>query len=80
MDMSFAYSAPEQRKRAIETKIRRAITMAKVGTNPDFKLAHPDWVREAQTKNFTALKKQVLELIEKKQATAMKRRMKTIGK
>ncbi len=78
--MSFAYSAIEARKAAIETKIRRAMVMAKVGTNPDFKIAHPDWIREAQTKNFTALKKQVTELIEKKQGTAMKRRLKQVGK
>jgi len=65
---------------AIATKIRRAKTMAIAGNNPDIKLSHPDWVRDAQSKNFTQLVKEVKEKVEKFQQTAMNRRDKRSGK
>ncbi len=76
--MSFSWET--MKKTAIDTKIRRAKTMAIVGSNPDFKLAHPDWVRDAQTKNFTILIKKVREDAIKQQEVAMRRRLKLVGK
>ncbi len=54
--------------------------MAKVGSNPDFKLEHPDWVRDAQTNNYIALTKKVRELAVKKQETYLRRRLRMVGK
>ncbi len=76
--MSFSWK--QAKIDAIETKIRRAITMANNGNNPTFKLQHPDWVRDAQTKNYTQLKKQVKEQMEKRQNAVMDRRVKRGGK
>ncbi len=74
------FSWKRMKEYAVETKIRRAITMAsKQDVNPDFKLAHPDWVSQAQQNNFTDLRKKVKELVEKQQAIAMKRRDKVAG-
>ncbi len=68
------------KKRAVETEVRRAIVMAKGNLNPDFDVAHPDWVREAQNNNYINLKKKVRESIEKSQARAVERRNKLVGK
>jgi len=65
---------------AVALKIRRAKTMAVVGSNPDFKLKHPDWVRDAQKKDFTLLNKKVKEEAEKFQQQYAKRRLKLVGK
>jgi len=65
---------------AIRLKIERAITMANSATNPDFKLQHPDWVRDAQKKDYTLLKKMVTEKELKYQARAKARRDKRSGK
>ncbi len=54
--------------------------MAKVGTNDDFRLLHPDWVRDAQKGNYTDLKVKVKALVEKQQDKAIKRRNKLGGK
>jgi len=64
---------------AIAIKIRRAKTMAINASNPDFKIKHPDWVRDAQKKDFTMLEKVVKEQMEKKQKKAMDRRVKRGG-
>ncbi len=43
------FSWKDMKERAILVKIERAETMAKKkDVNPDFKLAHPDWVSQAQ--------------------------------
>ncbi len=68
------------KKRAVEIQIRRAMIMAKGNINPDFDVAHPDWVREAQNNNFTSLKKKVTELVEKQQVIAKARSNKIVGK
>ncbi len=65
---------------AVDVKIRRAITMANAASNPDFKMQHPDWVRDAQNKNYTNLKKVVKEKCEKYQQKAQARRDKRSGK
>ncbi len=65
---------------AIAIKIRRARTMAINASNPEFKLQHPDWIRDAQSKNFTLLDKKVKEATEKYQALAQARRDKRAGK
>ncbi len=75
--MSFSHK--QAKIDAVAIKIRRAMTMAKSATNPTFKLEHPDWVRDAQKDDYTLLKKQVKELIEKKQKHAMDRRVKRGG-
>ncbi len=72
--MSFSWK--QDKKDAIEMKIRNAIAMADSATNPTFKLEHPDWVRDAQKKDYTLLKKQVKDLTEKNQKRAMDRRIK----
>ncbi len=74
------FSWTNAKKNAIDTKVRRAKTMATVGQNSDFKLQHPDWVRDAQQKNFTALVKKVTEQTKKKQDEHAARRLKLVGK
>ncbi len=54
--------------------------MANSATNPTFKLEHPDWIRDAQKKDYTLLKKVVKEQVEKAQALAQLRRDKRSGK
>ncbi len=76
--MGFSWEVAK--KNAIDTKIRRAKTLAIVGSNPDFKLQHPDWVRDAQSKNFTMLIKKVREETEKKQLIHTNRELKKHGK
>ncbi len=73
-----AFSWTEVKKKVVEKKIERAIIMAKVGQNTDFKLQHPDWVRDAQSKNYTDLKKKVREQVERKQENEIKRRQKFV--
>ncbi len=65
---------------AIKTEIRRNHTMAKNKCNPDFNKQHPDWVRDAQNKNYTLLTKMVKENVEKFQKAAIARRLKVAGK
>ncbi len=60
----------------VNTKIRRAMTMAKSATNPTFKLEHPDWVRDAAKGDYTLLKKVVKEQTELRQHQSMDRRIK----
>ncbi len=74
-----AFSRAKLLERALAIKIDRNITLAKAGNNSDFKLAHPDWVREAQQKNYIMLKKVTTELVQKHQSDALKRRQKLIG-
>jgi len=78
--MSFPYSHEEAKKGAIEVKIRRAITQSKGNINPDFDKDHADWVRQGQNKNYTDLKIKIKDLMIKKQARAMARRAKLVGK
>jgi len=75
-----AFSWKQAKINAVETKIRRAMTMAKSATNPTFKLEHPDWVRDAQKNEYTLLKKQVKEKVIKAQDQAQLRRDKRSGK
>ncbi len=75
-----AFSWKQDKINTINKKIERAITQAKAGSNPDFKLQHPDWVRDAQNKDFTNLKKVVKEQTEKYQLKAQQRRDKRAGK
>jgi len=65
---------------AIATEIRRNKTMAINGNNPDFKLKHPDWVRDAQQKNYTQMEKITKEYMQLKQKQAQSRRDKLVGK
>jgi len=74
------FSWTNAKKRTIDKRIERAITMAKAGTNADFKLRHADWVREAQKGNYTDLKVKVRKETEDRQAVAQRRREKLGGK
>ncbi len=74
------FSWEKAKKQAIDIKIRRAITMARAGTNDDFKILHPDWVRDAQSGKFIDLKLKVKQKVEKTQELAIKRREKIAGK
>ncbi len=75
MIMSFSWKKIKQE--AIDIKVRRAITQVQ-GDNPnqDVAVKHPQWIKQAQSKNYDELKKSVTELIERKQAQAMARRKK----
>ncbi len=75
-----AFSWAIAKQRAVFTKVRRDKTKAKHGKNPDFNLAYPDEVREAQAKMFTKLEKRVKEDITKKHKLAMDRRLKSVGR
>ncbi len=74
-----AYSHVQFKENAIIVKIRRAKTMANAGNNPDFKLQHPDWVRDAQNKNYTSLIKKVTDDTKKRQEIYIRRRLKLVG-
>ncbi len=72
-----AFSWERMKKLAVEVKIQRAITMArKKDVNSDFRIQHPDWVKQAQSGDFTDLKRKIKESVEKQQQTAMNRRKK----
>ncbi len=75
------FSWKEMKEEAVKIKIRRAMTMAsKKDVNPDFAIAHPDWVRSAQQNNFTDLKAKVKQKVEKDQERAQARRDKLVRK
>ncbi len=74
------FSRKQQLQDGIDKKIERAITMAKVAQNTDFKKAHPDWIRDAQNKNYSALKKQITESVKAIQVQNQARRDKLGGK
>ncbi len=61
-------------------KIRRAHTMAKSKGNIDFNIAHPDWTRDAQTKNYAVMDKKVKEQFQKHLDIIEARRKKLGGK
>lgn len=56
-----AFSRKKSLEDALATKIQRAIIMSKGQVNSDFDKNHPDWVRDAQSKNYTQLIKKVTE-------------------
>jgi len=64
---------------AILAEIRRNKTMSINASNPDFKLRHPDWIRDAQNKNFTQLVKDTTKVMQAKQHLALDRKLKTHG-
>ncbi len=78
--MKQPFSWKVAKERAIQTKIRRAKTMAKAANNPDFTVRHPDWVRDAQAKNYTQLTKVITEDVKKIQGDALIRRLKRLGR
>ncbi len=80
MSSRAGFSWKQEKLNTIDLKIQRAITMANSATNPDFKALHPDWVRDAQKKDYTLLKTQVKEKCLKYQVKAQQRRDKRSGK
>ncbi len=79
------FSWEQAKLRAIDVKLRRAKLLAGGGSkaspaNPDFKIKHPDWVRDVNTANISVMNKKVKDEVIKMQETAIVRRLKTIGK
>ncbi len=76
------FSWAKAKQDAVDTHVRRAMTMAKSGANADFNIMHPDWVRDAHKQNadYTDLKIKVKQATVKKQEQALKRRDKFVGK
>ncbi len=71
------FSWKDFKKEVVNVKIARAITMAeKKNVNPDFAIAHPDWVKQAQSRDFVDLKRKIKEQVERYQAIALARRKK----
>ncbi len=64
---------------AIATEVRRNKTMAINNNNTTFAIMHPDWIREAQNKNFIQLEKTTKEYMQKSQKLARDRRTKLHG-
>ncbi len=75
-----AFSRILSNARALEIKVRRAKTMSKGNVNPDFDKAHPDWVRDAQNKNYTSMSKIIRDNAKKFQDLALARRMRFIDR
>jgi len=80
-----SFSWKTEKEIAIAIAIRRARILAGGASpesmaNPDFKIQHPDWVRDANNKNFTQMDKIVREGVLKQQKIAMDRRAKYAGK
>ncbi len=73
-----AFSRKQDRLDAIKLEIYRNKTMARNGNNDDFKLAHPDWVRDAQgdSPKYTVLETKTKELVKRKQDSVLARREK----
>ncbi len=78
--MAKGFSWKQMKIEAVDMKIRRAITQSNSATNPEFKKDHPDWVRDAQKKDYTLLKTKVKEKALKYQLFAQARRDKRAGK
>ncbi len=74
------FSWKAEKDYAVSVKVERAKTMALAGSNSDFKLKHPDWIRDAQSKNYTKLVTDVTVKTRKYQDNAQRRRDKRAGK
>ncbi len=74
-----AFSWEELKKYTVQHKIDRAIIMAKNGKNVDFNIRHPDWIKSAQNNQFTDLRLKIKQEAEKRQQSAMDRRVKRSG-
>lgn len=74
------FSWKHEMEKALETEIKINKMWAKNKSNPEFNLLHPDWIRDAQNKNYTQLEKEVTANVMKKQAEAIERRKKLAGK
>ncbi len=75
------FSWDRARAQAIKITINRSHLLAGGGAtesipNPDFAIAHPDWVREAKLKNFTVMDKKITLQMKDFQNKAIERRMK----
>lgn len=58
--MTNPFSWKQAIKDAQEHMLYRAQTMAKNKCNDDFSIKHPDWVRDAQTKNYAVMNKAII--------------------
>ncbi len=73
------------KERTIKKAIDRAIILAGGKqsdslANTDFKILHPDWVSQANKKDFTVLSKTIRENMKKVQDRALERRAKIAPK
>lgn len=75
--MTFSWKVAKAK--AVINAINRNKTMAKTSINPEFKLKHPDWCRDAQSKNYIQLVKVVTEEITKRQKETEVRDKKIAG-
>ncbi len=64
------------KERAVKHMIAINKTQAKSANNPDFKIKHADWVRDAATKNYSVLIKQTTDEVVKFQELHLARRNK----
>ncbi len=74
------FSWDKIKAKAIEHKIRRAKTMARVSNNDDFRIEHPQWIKDAQVKKYTELEIKIRDKVLRYQGKAIKRRDKLAGK
>ena len=76
--MTFSWEANIQK--VLAHKLYRAQTIAKNDSNPDFKEAHAQEVRDAAQSKFTILNKRVKDDLEKRLQKSMSRRDKLYPK
>lgn len=79
------FSRPKYLKRILEHKLRRVHTLAGGNVkgalpNPDFKIQHAGWARDAATKNFAVMDNAIREEHKTNYDNAMIRRNKLVGK
>ncbi len=77
--MKGGFSRSQLNKDILKIELERAKIQAIRG-DPETKKTHPDWVTNAQAKNFTGMEKEVTDRIIKHQAKAISRRQKLVGK
>ncbi len=71
--MMMAFSWNEFLKKALQHKINRNISLTRGQKNKDFDKDHPDWIRDATSKNYTQMKKKIKEDFEKHQLNRLER-------
>ncbi len=74
------FSRQKQLVDALETKIKRAKILSRGNINTDWDIAHPDYVRDAEAKNFTKMVKDIKAKHDKHVADHKIRQEKKYGK
>ncbi len=75
------FSWKTEKELAIKTKVRRAITQVQ-GDNPnkDIAIRHPEWIKQAQSKQYTELTKSITDSVQRAQDRVQARRDMIAGK